>query len=58
MSLQALFGAVGLWAGIQALRISWVPRLTRLATIAVLVSGFVVCQALIALLLRLHSLPT
>jgi hypothetical protein len=55
MSLQALFGAVGLWAGIQAIRISWVPRLTRMATAAVLVSGFLLFQALVPPLVRLTS---
>jgi hypothetical protein len=56
MYLQAVFGAVGLWAGIQALRISWVPRLTQMATAAVLVSGFLVFQALVAPLVRLTAI--
>jgi hypothetical protein len=58
MSLQAFFGAVGLWAGLQAVRISWVPRLTRIATVAALVSGFLFFQALTALLYRLVASTT
>jgi hypothetical protein len=58
MSLQAFFGAIGLWVGIQAIRMSWVPRLTRIATVAALVSGFFFVQALTGFLLLLARIGT
>ena len=53
MIVQMMATAVGLCAGLQAMRLSWDPRLTRVASVAAFVCGVGLVQSLMPFLLRL-----
>jgi hypothetical protein len=48
MTIEVVISSLGLWAGIQAMRMTWDRRLRSIASIAVAVCLYVLLQALVA----------
>jgi len=52
VAFQALVASIGLWAGLQAMRMAWDRHLRLIASVAAFICGVLLVQSLLPLVAR------